>query len=1144
MKKTILTALFALVLVFSLLAMTACNPSVQEITLDKSNMPQTVYVQGSELNLEKGSLLADGTVVPFTDGGVTISGYDKDKLGQQTLTVTYGGKEVKYNVTVVTRISTSESYMYFVGEDIADAEMRLKITRDDGTAINVTVPSDGLTVTGFDSSKATDKLTLSITYDKNGEQYSGTIDVAVCDPEIKWTNPRKLAYGNEETELDMTGASLALKSPDGSTTRYVDITSLGLSGYDPSVVNKDNQSAKQTITVTYLNRQVATFEVTVSYSDVSKFKDAADQLMLLDWDCYSRPTVEDPTMKVPAEATEAMQQEALELLQMYLGFKTSQKDAISQNQFDAVARLAVVYAYNSWMKAVENAYSDVFDFSSGGTLTYTVLTRDDAANAVEKYKAAADEDTKTMTLLSGLLSDQNLLTLAAQTRIYTSVVEGVEVDVTASALASIIKDTVFMQRIFQALEWSVEVYDSFSVIQSPENIYGWSEIDLLTDEMRLKMETSYITLLNISQFNTVDEEGIEDGPVNSTLFPLINSWREKGDLFEILYRYYFALSESEGTSIDYIINNLSKLSAMMLPLPIEAMRQNALLASAAQYVMQTIASQYQEGETPYLTESAMFMYYYKALEKQCNEFLSGDIDAVYYTLYQIYIGDTLAELMLGDYGYVYLTDKSAYDGDVMALWTSYTEMWAQYFLVGSDLDDEQQAELDRQSVALFNQFVELEPVQQRYFLTALNYLADLGFPSASLYPVEGYLSSEFANFIYNYYMKELDIDPTSEETDTAYNVFTNMMLAIESYAYGNVEYFCAAMETAIDEYNQETWINADKTAFDRELKTIFDKYVGYYNMFVGTPVVDEEGNPVMGEDGEQLVEWKYDYQLEQPQLDLFNKVYDAQARAELAALFINIGGYNVYTVFLSSYEVMMEGVNEILASGDQDLINAYYYMPFGDSSVGGQHESLYNGTYGVEGSFQQLIRLFGMTPEQYLEQTELRNWLKKYEDFFWTSAMLQYSISGAGSESGIFNEFEMTPENINALTTEFANLPATAKSYFVTFDLSNAGEEGIAMYYNGILIGLGTAFTETELEVVGNLITLEITCLSYQLMAADENTQPTDLEKAKTEMLNTYQALTTGYDSLSAETKTLFDSYFSGMYQFYTQYCAQFVTAQ
>ena len=138
----------------------------------------------------------------------------------------------------------------------------------------------------------------------------------------------------------------------------------------------------------------------------------------------------------------------------------------------------------------------------------------------------------------------------------------------------------------------------------------------------------------------------------------------------------------------------------------------------------------------------------------------------------------------------------------------------------------------------------------------------------------------------------------------------------------------------------------------------------------------------------------------------------------------------------------------------------------------------------------------------------------------------------------------MTAENINTLTTDFANLSATTKSYIITFDMSMANEDGIIMYYNGILIGLGDAFDETQLEVIVNLISLEINCLSYQLTEESEGTTAEDLEKAKTEMLNTYELVKTGYESFTDEVKTLFDSYFSGMYQLYTQYCAQFVTAQ
>lgn len=1132
MKRHILTVIFALILACSLFAITACTPSVQEIALDKNNMPQTVYVLGSELNLETGGLLADGVFVPFTDSKVSVSGYDKNTLGKQTLTVSYLGKTLEYSVNVVNRVSLAEDYMYFIGEELGDAQPRLKITRDDGSVINVTLPDDAVTVTGFDTSKATDKLTLTVDYDKNGEKFSGTVDISVCSPEIQWDNPRKTVYGNDETELDLTGAMLALESPDGNTIRYVDFSQLTATGFAPEVVNKDNQSANQTITVTYRGRTVATFEITVNYSDVSRFKDTADDLIKLNWDCYSRPTAEDPSMKVPAEATVAMQQDALELLQMYFGFKTAQANSISQNQFEAVARLAVVYGYNTWMQAFEKAYSDVFDISSGGTLTYTAASRDIADAAVQKYNECNDEDTQQIVLLSQLLNNETLSALTQNTKIYTSVEDGEEVGVTVAALASVVKDTVYVQRMFQVLEWSVDAYDFVSVVNSPDTTDGWKDIDLV--QYALDMEQAYIRLLEVYQ----------NEAVNETVYPLINSWREKEDLFEVLYRYYFALSESEGTSIDYVIKNLTNLASMMLPVPLETIRQYATNAALAQMAMVYSAQSYQEGEMPILMDSSMFMCYFKDAEKLSDEFLSANNDVVYATLYQMYILDTMTELMMGDYGYLDLTDYSAYDDSVLALWANYNAMWLDYTLANGDFTAEQQTQFDGKVVALFNQFVNLKPIQQRYFLSALNYLDGLGFPAESLFPTEGYLASDFANFIYDYYCRVLDIDVTSEEKDTAYNVFTNLMLAIEWYADGDVQYFCSAMEVAMDEYGAETWVNADKTVFDRELKSVYDKYVAYFHMFNGTPAVDEEGNPVVDEDGEQITNWSYNGTLEQQYVDLFKKAYEAQAKAELAGLYINYGSYNIYTAFLASYEAMTDYVNQILASADSSVTDAYYNMPFGDSTAVADLQPLYNSVYTLEGTFQQLVRLFGFTPDQYLQQTELRDFLKKYEDYFWTSAKLQYTVLPEFNEGTdawvIFRQFEMTPENVNALTTEFSSLSTTAQSYMITFDMAMAGDTGIALLYNGIVLSVYDVFEATPaLNIVSDLITLEVTSLSYKLMAADDNTTESDLAAAKEEVLTLWNTVSTAYDALDEQTATLFDSYFGGMYSIYLNFCSQ-----
>ena len=343
MKKSLLSGItLFLLLLASLMTFAACK-SVENVSLDKNNQPQTVYVLGNELDLSKGKLNVDGNLVALNAEGVTVSGYDKNTLGEQTITVTYAEKTIQYTVTVVPRFRAAETYVYFIGESLTDAQPRLNITRDDGTPFTVSAGDAALTITGFDSTQANDALSLSVVYDKDGEHYEGTFEVAVVEPKVTFVKPRKLSYGSHETELSLVGASLRLSSPDGKTTRNVSYSELTTTGFKPSAVTADTPSATQTITVSYRGREVATFEVTVDYSDVSQFKDAAKQLSTLDWACYRYPTADDPGMAYPADATPEKKELSVKMLNMYYGFSSSKTSYITQAELEAVARLAVVY---------------------------------------------------------------------------------------------------------------------------------------------------------------------------------------------------------------------------------------------------------------------------------------------------------------------------------------------------------------------------------------------------------------------------------------------------------------------------------------------------------------------------------------------------------------------------------------------------------------------------------------------------------------------------------------------------------------------------------------------------------------------------------------------------------------------------------
>ncbi len=75
-------------------------------TLDKIELSgdvKTEYTQGEKLDLSKlvvTAVYSDGSKVEVKAGDYTVSGYDPNTVGEQTVTVTYGGKTASFTVTV------------------------------------------------------------------------------------------------------------------------------------------------------------------------------------------------------------------------------------------------------------------------------------------------------------------------------------------------------------------------------------------------------------------------------------------------------------------------------------------------------------------------------------------------------------------------------------------------------------------------------------------------------------------------------------------------------------------------------------------------------------------------------------------------------------------------------------------------------------------------------------------------------------------------------------------------------------------------------------------------------------------------------------------------------------------------------------
>ena len=122
MKKITKFIVMILVIATMLLTVVSCNKKKGELTVKEDAMPQLVHVLGEELDLSAGTLVYSkgkkSEEIAMNADGVEISGYNKDQLGEQTVTLTYEGASTTITVTVVERMQVVDFVAdYLVGDE-------------------------------------------------------------------------------------------------------------------------------------------------------------------------------------------------------------------------------------------------------------------------------------------------------------------------------------------------------------------------------------------------------------------------------------------------------------------------------------------------------------------------------------------------------------------------------------------------------------------------------------------------------------------------------------------------------------------------------------------------------------------------------------------------------------------------------------------------------------------------------------------------------------------------------------------------------------------------------------------------------------------------------------------------------------------
>ena len=226
------------------------------------------YIEGEKLDTAgcKVSLVyADESTMPANMKEVTFSEIDAEKLGEQTITATYGDLTSTFTVTVVAKSVASisvtkspEKLTYKKGEVLSVDDGEITVTYNNQTTEILAFTAEGVTISDIDNSKL-GAQSITVTYSEKVATFNITV---VPDKEILSITISKLPkteyFAGED--LNISDGELTITYSD-KTTETVKLSIAKLSGFNSETVGK------QTIKVTYLEKET-TFEVNVKAVEI------------------------------------------------------------------------------------------------------------------------------------------------------------------------------------------------------------------------------------------------------------------------------------------------------------------------------------------------------------------------------------------------------------------------------------------------------------------------------------------------------------------------------------------------------------------------------------------------------------------------------------------------------------------------------------------------------------------------------------------------------------------------------------------------------------------------------------------------------------------------------------------------------------
>ncbi len=215
--------------------------------IDVTAPTKTSYKKGEDLDLTGmavKSLWKISDDVEVANSDVTVSGYDKDTYGTQTVTVTYKGMTDTFDVVVENPVTGMElvgtpKTAYKYGDELDISGLKVKKTYESGATEEADLTAD--MVSGYDKNKVGEQ---TVTVTASGKTCTFTVTVAdyVTGVTVK-ANPTKTEYAVGDT-LDVTGGKIEVTYASGEK-KTIDMTAEMIAGFDSS------EAGEITLTVTY-----------------------------------------------------------------------------------------------------------------------------------------------------------------------------------------------------------------------------------------------------------------------------------------------------------------------------------------------------------------------------------------------------------------------------------------------------------------------------------------------------------------------------------------------------------------------------------------------------------------------------------------------------------------------------------------------------------------------------------------------------------------------------------------------------------------------------------------------------------------------------------------------------------------------------